>query len=207
MRGFFWTVCAFLGVTALALPAHAEPLQELIPRLIEQGGWLRAHYPGEPSGQAERGPRGSSLASSDRSLFHHDPPADPTAVLGFDPHVAIVARDWQQAFNLTDGRSLLFDRMRLIRSSRMAVARFILAGGKILPYIEGSFGQWRPDTDIVPWLRADLETASQVTFGIQAHLAPRCALAWDIEQTQIFFASNVPATHVVASFAAMRAEF
>jgi hypothetical protein len=188
-------------LVALPLPAHAEPLQELIPRLIEEGGWLRAHYPGEPGGTGGRGERTQS------TLFHHDAPPDPTAVLGFDPHVAVVARDWQQAFNLTDGRSLLFDRIRMIRSSRMAVARFVLSGGRILPYIEGSFGQWRPDTDIVPWLRADLETASQFTFGIQAHLAPRCALAWDIEQTQIFFASNVPATHVVASFAAMRAEF
>jgi hypothetical protein len=190
----------FAAVVAFPLPAHAEPLQELIPRLIEQGGWLRAHYPGDTSARGER-------PQSTPTLFHRAPPPDPTAVLGFEPHLAVVARDWQQAFNLTDGRSLLFDRLRMIRSSRMAVARFVLSGGRILPYIEASFGHWRPDTDVVPWLRADLEAASQVTFGIQAHLAARCALAWDVEQTQIFLASNVPATHVVASFAALRAEF
>jgi hypothetical protein len=89
------------------------------------------------------------------------------------------------------------------------VARFTLSGGRFLPYVEASFGQWRPDTDIVPWLRADLETASQVALGVQIHLAPRCAFAWDVEETQIFFAnaSNVPATRLLASFAALRAEF
>jgi hypothetical protein len=48
-----------------------------------------------------------------------------------------------------------------------------------------------------------------VTLGVQVHLAPRCAFAWDVEQTQIFFASaaQVPMTRVTASFAALRAEF
>lgn len=196
MRGVLG-VLAFLAASVCTSAAHAEPLTELIPRLIRDGGWLRAHYPGESS--AER----------PRTLFHPEPLETPADLLGSSLHVAVVARDWQQAFNLTDGRSLLFDRLRMIRSSRMAVARFSLSGGRLLPYIETSFGHWRPDTDIVPWLRADLETASQVAFGVQAHVAPRCAVAWDVEETQIFFASaeKVPTTHVVASFAAMRAEF
>ena len=33
----------------------------------------------------------------------------------------------------------------------------------ILPYAEVSFGQWRPDTELVPWLRSDIETAGQLT--------------------------------------------
>jgi hypothetical protein len=196
-------VAAFLVVTASSLTARAEPIEALVPRLIEQGGWLRAHYPGQVGANGQ--------VSPDRlpTLFHHDPPADPTDLLGTELHTAVVARDWQEAFNLTDGRSLLFDRIRMIRSSRMAVARFTLAGGRFLPYAEASFGQWRPDTDIVPWLRAELETASQLTLGVQVHLAPRCAFAWDVEQTQIFFASaaQVPVTRVTASFAALRAEF
>ena len=88
----------------------------------------------------------------------------------------MVARDWQQAFNLTDGRSLLFDRMRLIRSSRMAVMRVVLGGGRFLPYAEASFGQWRAGLGIVPWLRAETETASQVALGVQVHVASGCAL-------------------------------
>jgi hypothetical protein len=192
---------AFLAVTAFAFAAHAEPIEKLIPRLIEEGGWLHSHYPGEKT-------RGSN---PDRppTLFHRDPPADPTELLGSEVHLAVVARDWQQAFNLTDGRSLLFDRIRMIRSSRMAVVRIVASGGRLLPYAEASFGQWRPDTDIVPWLRADLETASQFALGVQIHIAARCAFAWDVEQTQIFFANaaNIPTTRVTASFAALRAEF
>jgi hypothetical protein len=206
MRATCRVLVAVLAVMACSSAAHAEPLQKLIPRLIEEGGWLRAHYP------SDGGARASNGASPDRlpSLFHRDADRpDPTSVLGSDLHVAVVARDWHEAFNLTDGRSLLFDRIRMIRSSRMAVARFTVTGGRLLPYFEASFGQWRPDTDIVPWLRADLETASQVALGVQVHIAPRCAFAWDVEETQIFFASaaHVPATRLIASFAALRAEF
>jgi hypothetical protein len=203
MRARLRGVGAFLAATACCLPARAEPIEKIIPRLIDEGGWLRAHYPGQT------GQTGNPSPDRVPTLFHRDSPADPTDLLGSEAHVAVVARDWQQAFNLTDGRSLLFDRIRMIRSSRMAVARFTLSGGRFLPYAEASFGQWRPDTDVVPWLRADLETASQVALGVQVHLAPRCAFAWDIEETQIFFASasQVPATRLLASFAALRAEF
>jgi hypothetical protein len=199
MRVSFRGVAAFLAVTACCSSARAEPIMKLIPRLIEEGGWLRAHYPGQAATTPDRVP----------TLFHRDPPTDPTDVLGTDVHIAMVARDWQEAFNLTDGRSLLFDRIRMIRSSRMAVARVTLAGGRFLPYFEASFGQWRPDTDIVPWLRAAPETASQVALGVQVHVAARCAFAWDVEETQIFLANvaNLPTTRVTASFAAFRAEF
>jgi hypothetical protein len=199
MRATFGVLSVFLAATAFSLPARAEPLTKLIPRLIDEGGWLRAHYPGQGSATPDRVP----------TLFHRDPPIEPTELLGDELHVAVVARDWQEAFNLTDGRSILFDRIRMIRSSRMAVARFTVSGGRLLPYVETSFGQWRPDTDIVPWLRADLETASQIALGFQVHLASRCAFAWDVEETQIFFAnaSHVPTTRLFASFAALRAEF
>jgi hypothetical protein len=199
MRVSFRAVVAFLAVITCGSSASAEPLQKLIPRLIDEGGWLRAHYPGQATVTPDRIP----------TLFHRDAPADPTSLLGSEVHLAVVARDWQQAFNLTDGRSLLFDRIRMIRSSRMAVGRIILGGGRFLPYLEASFGQWRPDTDIVPWLRAAPENATQVALGVQVHLAARCAFAWDVEETQIFLAnvSNLPTTRVTASFAALRAEF
>ena len=117
MRVTCRVVAVFLAAMSCAVPAEAEPLYRLIPRLIEEGGWLRAHYPG--------GGGGSQGSSPDRlpTLFHRDAPADPTDMLGSEVHLAAVARDWHEAFNLTDGRSLLFDRIRMIRSSRMAVAR------------------------------------------------------------------------------------
>lgn len=204
MRATCRVLVAILAVLAFSSAAHAEPLHRLIPRLIEEGGWLRAHYPSDV-------PSANNGVSPDRgpsTLFSRSSP-EPTNVFGSDVRVAVVARDWREAINLTDGRSLLFDRIRMIRSSRMAVARFTVTGGRLLPYLEASFGQWRPDTDVVPWLRADLETASQVALGLQVHLAPQCAFAWDVEETQIFFASaaHVPATRLIASFAALRAEF
>jgi hypothetical protein len=196
-----------LTVLFTALSAHAEPITELVPRLIQEGGWLEAHYPGSTGGPAnkERPPSDSRSAS----LIRSEPVTAPPEFVGDELHVAIVARDWQAAYNLTDGRTFLFDRMRLIRSSRMAVTRFVLGGGRFVPYAEVSMGQWRPDSDLMPWIRSDvLQAATQVALGFQVHVASRCAFAWDVEQTQIFASlENVPATHVVASFAALRAEF
>ena len=199
MRASLSVLAAFLAVVASASPARAEPIQNVVPRLITEGGWLQPHYPGQQAQNA---------AQDHPTLFRREPIAAPPALLGSELHVAIVARDWQAAYNLTDGRSFLFDRIRMIRSSRMAVTRLVLGGGRFVPYAEASLGQWRPDTDLMPWIRSDLEAASQVALGFQMHVAARCALAWDVEQTEIFAsAANVPSTHVYASFAALRAEF
>ena len=198
MRASFGVAASFLAVLVSAAPAHAEPIQELIPRLVTEGGWLRSHYPGQDAAAVQDHP----------TLYRREPVAAPPELLGSELHVAIVARDWQAAYNLTDGRAFLFDRLRMIRSSRMAVTRLILGGGRVMPYAEVSVGQWRPDTDLMPWIRSDLQAASQLAMGFQMHVASRCALAWDVEQTEIFAsAGNVPSTHVWASFAALRAEF
>jgi hypothetical protein len=197
IRGSFGAAATFLATLAFGAPAHAEPISELIPRLVEQGGWLHAHYPGQGGAQPERA-----------TLFSRAPVVAPTDLLGTHLAGAVVARDWYEAYNLTDGRSLLFDRFRMIRSNRMAVTRVSFAGGRLLPYAEVSFGQWRPDSDLVPWLRSDLETAGQIVVGFEMHVAPRCVFAWDAEQTKIYAsAANVPATRLYASFAALRAEF
>jgi hypothetical protein len=186
-----------LGSASSAKDAHAETIRELVPRLIEQGGWLRAHYPGEQ-------------ATKDQpALFgRHEVTEAPADVLGSDLHIAFVARDWREAYSLTDGHTLLFDRVRMIRSSRMAVTRVSWAGGRLLPYAEVSFGQWRADTELVPWLKSDAAAAGQLTAGLELRVASRCALAWDLEETQIYSdQQSVPATRLLASFAALRAEF
>jgi hypothetical protein len=196
-RGLLVALVTVLAASLSAASASAEPVGEVIPRLIEQGGWLKAHYPGQP------------VDKEHPSLFSRHESSMPSAFLGNELHVAIIARDWAEAYSLTDGRALLFDRVRLIRSSRMAVTRVSLAGGRLLPYVEMSFGQWRADVDLVPWLKNDMEDAGQVAMGFEMHLAPRCAFAWDIEETQIYVdqEKNVPATRLLASFAALRAEF
>jgi len=185
-RGLLVALVTVLAASLSAASASAEPVGEVIPRLIEQGGWLKAHYPGQP------------VDKEHPSLFSRHESSMPSAFLGNELHVAIIARDWAEAYSLTDGRALLFDRVRLIRSSRMAVTRVSLAGGRLLPYV-----------DLVPWLKNDMEDAGQVAMGFEMHLAPRCAFAWDIEETQIYVdqEKNVPATRLLASFAALRAEF
>jgi hypothetical protein len=167
-----------------------------VPRLVEQGGWLRAHYPGVESATKDRA-----------ALFsRQDLGATPTDLLGTDLHVAIVARDWSGAYSL-DGRSLLLDRFRMIHSSRMEVTRVSWAGGKLLPYAELSIGQWRADTDLVPWLKSDAAAAGQIAAGFELHIAPRSALAWDLEETRIYSdQQSVPSTRLFASFVALRAE-
>ncbi len=189
---------AVVALTASAHEARAETLPELVPRLIEEGGWLRAHYPGLESATKER----------PAFLARQEPVAAPTDLLGSDPHIAIVARDWTGAYSLTDGRSLLFDRVRMIHSSRMEVTRVSWAGGRLLPYAELSIGQWRADTDLVPWLKSDAAAAGQIAAGFELHVASRCALAWDLEETRIYSdQQNVPATRLFATFGALRAEF
>jgi hypothetical protein len=188
-------VVAILGSVGSAGEARAEALSELVPRLVEQGGWLRAHYPGESTTRD-----GPALLASPEGVA-------PTDLLGTDLHVAIVARDWSGSYSLTDGRSLLLDRFRMIHSSRMEVTRVSWAGGKLLPYAELSLGQWRADTDLVPWLKSDAALAGQVAAGFELHVAPRCALAWDLEETRIYSDQrSVPSTRLFASFVALRAE-
>jgi hypothetical protein len=90
----------------------------------------------------------------------------------------------------------------------MEVTRVSWAGGRLLPYAEVSVGQWRADTDLVPWLKSDAVTAGQIAAGFELHVASRCALAWDVEETRIYSDQHsVPATRLFASFGALRAEF
>ena len=199
MRGLVG-VFALLAAALVAKSSSAsESLLERIPKIIEKEGWLRAHYPGQPW----QAPASSQLPAE---TAHETKPL--VGVLGGRIIFSLVARDWHEAFNLTDGRSLLFDRMRMIRSSRMAVVRVGLDGGLLLPYAEISAGQWRPDSDLVPWLRNDIEKAGQLALGFELRVAERCRIAWDVERTQIYGGvANLPTTKIYASFFAMHASF
>ena len=196
-------VFALLATVLMAKSGSAsESLLERIPRIIEKEGWLRAHYPGEP------GQPGQAPPSSQQQQREGQETKPLVGVLGGRLIFSLVARDWHEAFNLTDGRSLLFDRMRMIRSSRMAVVRVGLDGGLLLPYAEISAGQWRPDSDLVPWLRNDIEKAGQLALGFELRVAERCRIAWDVERTQIYGGvANLPTTKIYASFFAMHASF
>jgi hypothetical protein len=190
------TAIVMIGIIVIARPARAESLPHLIPRLIEKSGVLKKHDPTAPSKETAEAPLPAAL---------------PDAWLGATLHTTLVARDWREAYSLTDGHPLVFDRMRVVRSSRMAVTRFSAVGGRFVPFAEISAGQWRIDPDLMPKFQRDTELASQLAVGFELQIAPRCAIAWDMEHTAIYRGTrdtpNVPVGHIVASFAAMRAEF
>src|SRR4051794_13862559 len=53
MRAIFAAVAIVTSLAATTTPARAESLPEMLPRLIQQSGWLRAHHPGEVEAAAE----------------------------------------------------------------------------------------------------------------------------------------------------------
>ncbi len=190
------TTIAMMALTAAPTTARAESLPRLIPRLVS--GWLTRHDPrlATPLGAGER-------AHLERGI-----PAD---WLGSNFHVSIVARDWKEAYSLTDGHPLVFDRVRLVRSSRMAVTRLSLTDGRIVPFAELSLGQWRVDPDLMPVLPHDTELAGQVALGFELRIATRCAVAWDVERTKVHRdnrgPNQVPVSALMGTFIALRAEF
>jgi len=200
MRALLTGIASAIAISTAAAPAHAESLTEKIPQYIEQSGWLRAHYPGEPNARLEGKP-----------AEHLEASTLPRTFIGLTPHLSIVARDWREAYSITDGKPLLFDRVRLIRSSRMAVTRVTFQGGRFLPYAEVSFGQWRADPELMPYIHSEYEVAGQFAAGFEAYLAPRCAVAWDVERTTMYRdqtdPQNLPLQNITATFGALRAEF
>ena len=183
------------AVTMGTRPARAESLPRLIPRLIEESGWLKRHDPTKPPEQMK---------------LRLDP-GMPSHWMGDTFRVSLLARDWQEAYSITEGHPLVFDRMRMIRSSRMAVTRFSATGGRFTPFAEVAGGQWRIDPELMPQLPRDTELAAQLTLGFELRIASRCAFAWDAERTTIYRstreAQNLPMTNIYASFAAIRGEF
>jgi hypothetical protein len=183
-------------MAAGSTPAHAESLPRLIPRLIEQGGWLKGHFPAAGPVSMEK---------------PHAPTLVPSQWFGSNLHFSFVARDWREAYSITDGHPLVFDRVRLVRSSRMAVSRLSLTEGRIVPFAEVSVGQWRLDPDLMPTMPRDTELAAQLAVGVEMRIAPSCAVAWNMERTSIYREGRdrqtVPVTNIIASFAALRAEF
>ena len=190
------TAIAMMALGAAPATARAESLPRLIPRLIEKGLLRKNPNYQPPLGAAERA---------------HLEQGVPAMWIGSTFHVSIVARDWQEAYSITDGHPLVFDRVRLIRSSRMAVTRLSLTEGRITPFAEISLGQWRVDPDLMPILPRATELAGQIAVGFELRLATRCAVAWDIERTSIYRdprdVQQVPVSALLGTFAALRAEF
>jgi hypothetical protein len=106
-------------------------------------------------------------------------------IIGTSPHVSLVARDWSGAQVLM-GTLMLTDQMRLSRSCRMVLSRVRLTHGRFTPFIQVGIGQWRVDTDLVPYMPRDVEIAEQTGGGFELALSRYAALALEGDYTILY---------------------
>jgi len=101
-------------------------------------------------------------------------------------HVAILARDWQGAQRLLGSHLCATDALRVSRSSRMVVTRFILSDGRIAPFAQLGLGQWRLDPELLPIFRSDTELAGQIGVGVDIPIAPHAGVAFETDYTVLY---------------------
>jgi hypothetical protein len=93
-----------------------------------------------------------------------------TPWFGVAPKMSLVARDWGGAKALVGGDIALTDALRTSRSYRMALARFRLSSGRLVPFAQVGLGEYRIDTDVMPTHVPDTELAALVGGGVEAHI-------------------------------------
>ena len=105
--------------------------------------------------------------------------------------VSLVARDWGGA-QLLVGHLTLIDQLRLSRSSRMIVTRVRIAQGPVVPFIHAGIGQWRVDTELLPMLPRDVETAGQLGVGFELAFSRAIAFAIEADHTLLIRGQHEP---------------
>jgi hypothetical protein len=124
--------------------------------------------------------------------------------------MTIVARDWGHS-HVVSGRMSLSEAMRLSRSSRMVVSRFRLSGGRITPFVQLGFGEWRIDRDLMPEAIHYVEVAAQVGGGCELQLVPGWELALESSSTLLYREGrepqNVPMPRLFGTMLASRVTF
>lgn len=129
--------------------------------------------------------------------------------LGSAFQVAILARDWQGSTRLLGSHLCATDALRVSRSSRMLLARILLSDGRIAPFAQLGFGQWRVDPELLPLVRSETEIAGQIGLGIDVPLAPHAGLAFETDYTVLYreaHESHVAAPRVWSTLAVARME-
>ena len=111
--------------------------------------------------------------------------APETSWFGLSPRISLVARDWSGA-QLLVGQMMLTDELRLSRSCRMILSRVRIADGRIAPFAQVGFGQWRVDTDLMPIIPADVEIAAQLGAGFDVRLNANAAIALETDYTFLY---------------------
>jgi hypothetical protein len=100
--------------------------------------------------------------------------------------VSILARDWQGATRLLGSHLCATDALRVSRSSRMVLTRAILMEGRIAPFAQLGFGQWRVDADLQPILPVETEIAAQLGLGFDINLARHLTMAFETDYTVLY---------------------
>jgi hypothetical protein len=161
-----------LAATGLALAALLASLPALAgdPRLAVDWSRLAAVLVTPPELLLQTAP----LETLDAST--------PVPWVGGQPRVSLVARDWAESRRLVGDMSLT-DELRPTRSSRMVVSRVRLADGRVAPFAQLGFGEWRVDTTLLPSLPHEHELAAQGGLGFELALAPETVVALEADWT------------------------
>ncbi len=172
-------------------------------RLVADGMAL-LQQSGSPSLLLPEAPRVTTLERAESKRR-----AAPPQLIGTTPKISVVARDWQGAEGL--GGTMLTDRLRLSRSSRMVVTRIRMADGIIAPFAQIGFGQWRVDTDVLLGLPRTIELAAQLAFGFEVRTSRHSALGVECDYTAFYrerhSAPSLPMPSILGAFAAAKLEF
>ena len=93
----------------------------------------------------------------------------------------------------------------------MVLSRIRLANGRFTPFVQVGIGQWRVDTDLVPYLPRDVEIAEQTGGGFEFALSRSAVIAVEADYTILYREQHEP--QMVAeprpwvTFVAARARF
>jgi len=164
--------------------------------VTDASSWLRS--------QGHSKDRSSPIGSLRRGID------EDVSVLGTDPRMALILRDWEGGHRLAGGYMSVTDAIRMSRSTRMLVGRIALTSGLVMPFIQLGAGQWRVDKDMQPFLPKDSELAALAGGGFEIGIARKLAFALETDFTLLYRetreATNIDTAHIFSAFAAVRLE-
>lgn len=198
--------CAALATTSTALADESRGAIDWGRLLVQLDTFARTGAE-RPSPAAPRGER--PVATSEP--YEQNPG---NAWMGVAPRVAFVARDWATAYRLAGDRLSLVDALRLSESTRMVVTRVRfgdLRFDRVTPFAQIGVGQWRTDTNLMPFTPRSTEIAGQAGGGIEIQISRWWQMAAESTVTAIVRdsreANSIPQTRLWSVMLASRIEF
>jgi hypothetical protein len=162
-------VAALGGAVALAVASPSSPAAaDEAPRLRLGAEWNKL----------------ADVLRDPAVLLAREPERPEPPLFRTTPQMSVVARDWGASQSLF-GPLGPTDQLRLSHSLRMVVARVRLGGGRITPFAQVGFGQWRVDTSVVA-MPNDVELAGQIGGGLELHVAPGAVVALESSCTMLY---------------------